>query len=88
MKTKTRRQEFLFILPLLTRKGVDRSSALYRANAPFKLVHVDIKDICFCSKSTVSLKLCLLAVDLLTSKTLVYLMKSRNLLSMKLKLFY
>ena len=42
----------------------------------------------FFSKSAVYPKYCLLAVDLFTSKVCVYTMKSRNLLSKKLELFY
>ena len=47
IKTKIRRQEFLFILPLLNRKNIDRSSALYSVKAPFELVHAHMTDICF-----------------------------------------
>ena len=54
------------------RKDIDRSSALYSIKAPFKLVHADIADVRFFSKSAVDPKYCLLAVDLFTSKTYVY----------------
>ena len=70
------------------RKDIDRSSALYSIKAPFELVHADVADIRFFSKSAVDPKYCLLAVDLFTSKTYVYPMKSRNLLAKKLELFY
>ena len=63
------------------RKDIDRSSALYSIKAPFELVHADVADIRFFSKSAVDPKYCLLAVDLFTSKTYVYPMKSRNLLA-------
>ena len=61
------------------RKDIDRSSTLYRINAPFELVHAYLADIRFFSKSAVDPKYCLLDVDLFTSKEYVYSMKSRNL---------
>ena len=67
---------------------MDRLSALYSIKTPFELVHADVADIRFFSKSAVDPKYFLLAVDLSTSKTSVYPMKSRNLLSRKLGLFY
>ena len=63
------------------RKDIDPSSALKSIKAPFELVHADVTDIRFFSKSAVDPKYCLLAVDLFASKTYVYLMKSRNLLA-------
>ena len=63
--TKTR---ISFYVPFVEqRKDIDRSSALYSIKAPFELVHADIADIRFFSKSAVDLKYCLLAVDLFTS---------------------
>ena len=57
-----------FYVPFVEqRKDIDRSSALYSIKAPFELVHADIADICFFSKSAVDLKYSLLAVDLFTS---------------------
>ena len=70
------------------RKDIDWPSALYNIKAPFELVHVDVADIRFFSKSTVDPKYCLLALDLFTCKMYVYPMKSRNLLARKLELFY
>ena len=61
------------------KKDIDRLSVLYSIKAPFKLMHADIADIRFFSKSAVDLKYCLLAVDLFTSKTYTYPMKSRHL---------
>ena len=57
------------------RKDIDRSSALYSIKAPFELMHADIADIRFFSKSAVDQKYCLLAVDLFTSKTYTCPMK-------------
>ena len=53
---------------------------------PFELVHADIADNRFFSKSTVDPKYCLLAVDLFTSKVYVYIIKGKNLLSKKSEL--
>ena len=70
------------------RKDIDRSSALYSIKTSFELVNADVADIRFFSKSAVDPKYCLLAVDLFTSKTYIYPMKSRNILARKLDLFY
>ena len=53
---------------------------------PFELVHADIADIRFFTKSAVDPKNCLLAVYLFTSKVYVYIIKSKNLLSKKSEL--
>ena len=74
--------------PFVEKKGdIDRST-LYSVEKPFKRVHADIADLRFFAKSTVDPKYALLAVDLFTSKTYVYPMKSRKLLARKLRLFY
>ena len=70
------------------RKDIDRSSALYSIKAPFELRHADIADIRFFSKLAVDQKYCLLAVDLFSSKTYTYPMKSRHLFAQKMRLFY
>ena len=79
-------------IPLKTlfveKKGdIDRST-LYSVEKPFKRVHADIADLRFFAKSAADPKYALLAVDLFTSKTYVYPMKSRKLLARKLRLFY
>ena len=89
MKTKVRRQEFLSILPLLSRKktSIDCLPCIV-SKRPLRL-YMKAWQIFVCfSKSAVDPKYCLLAVDLSTSKTFVYPIKSRNLLSTKLELFY
>ena len=53
-----------------------------------ELLYANIADTRFLAKSAVDPKYCLLLVDLFTSKIYVYLMKNRNLLAKKLKLFY
>ena len=75
-------------IPFVEKKGdIDRST-LYSVEKPFKRVHADIADLRFFAKSAVDPKYALLAVDLFTSKTYVYPMKSRKLLARKLRLFY
>ena len=61
------------------RKSIDLST-LYSIKAPFEILHANIADIRFFSKSAVDPKYCLLIVDLFTSKIYTYPMKSRNLL--------
>ena len=74
--------------PFFEKKGdIDRST-LYSIGRPFQRVRADIADLRFFAKSAVDPKYALLAVDLFTSKTYVYPMKSRKLLARKLKLFY
>ena len=70
------------------RKDIDRSSALYSIKVSFELVHADVADIRFFSRSAVDPKYCLLAVDLFTSKVFVYTIKNRSFLAKKLELFY
>ena len=65
------------------RKDIDRTSGLYSIKAPFEVMHADTADIRFFSKLAVDPKNCLLAVNLFTSKTHIYPMKSRHLLAQK-----
>ena len=51
------------------RKDIDKWSALYSIKAPFELLHADIANTRFFSKSAAHQKYCLVAVDLFTSKT-------------------
>ena len=69
------------------RKDIDRSFAVYSIKTPFELLHADIADINFFSKSAVDPKYCLVVVDLFMLKTYTYPMKSRHLLAQK-NLFY
>ena len=74
--------------PFVEKKGdIDRST-LYSVGKPFKKTHADIADLKFFAKSAVDPKYALLVVDLFTSKTYVYPMRTRKLLAKKLKLFY
>ena len=61
---------------------------LYSFHKPFKMLHADIADIRFLTKSAADPKYFLLLVDLFTSKIFVYPMKNRSLLAKKLGLFY
>ena len=66
--------------PFFEKKGdIDRSTLL---------INADIADLRFFAKSAVDPKYALLVVDLFTSKTYVYPMRTRKLLAKKLKLFY
>ena len=59
-----------FYMPFVKqRKDIDKWSALYSIKAPFELLHADIANIRFFSKSAAHQKYCLVAVDLFTSKT-------------------
>ena len=69
------------------RTNIDHST-LYSFNKPFEILHVDIADLRFLSKSAADPKYCLLLVDLFTSKINVYPMKNRSLLAKKLELIY
>ena len=60
-----------------SKKDIDKST-LYSINGPFQLLHADIADISFFSKSAVDPKYCLLFVDLFTQKIYTYPMKKRN----------
>ena len=85
--TKTR---IPFYAPFVEqKKDVDQSSALLNIKGPFEIVHPDVADIRFFSRSAVDPKYCLLAMayNLFISKMFVYPMKSKSLLSRKLELF-
>ena len=79
-------------MPLITpfvnkRSNIDHL-ILYSISKPFDLLHADIADLRFLTKSDVDPKYCLLVVDLFTSKNYVYPMKNRSPLAKKLKSFY
>ena len=57
-------------------------------NGPFQLLHADIADIRFFSKSAADPHYCLLLVDLFTQKIYTLPMKKRNLLKKKMQTFY
>ena len=69
------------------RSDIDRST-LYSFDGPFQLLQADIAYISFLAKSAGDPKLCLLFVDLFTSKIYTFPMKTRNLLAKKMEQFY
>ena len=69
------------------KRNIDKST-LYSFNGPFQLLHADIADIRFFSKSAVDPKYCLLFVDLFTQKIYTYPMRKRNILKKKMEEFY
>ena len=76
------------VRPFVNKRSNIDHSTLYSISKPFELLHADIADIRFLSKSAVDPEYCLLIVDLFTSKIDVYPIKNRSLLAKKLKLFY
>ena len=59
---------------------------LFSSHRPFEALQADIVYISFLARSAVDPKFCLL--DLFTSKIYAYPMKTRNLLTKKMELFY
>ena len=88
-KAKILKSLFPFTQPLLNRERtlIGRLSCTI-SKLPSNLMHADIADIRSFFKLAVDPKYCLLAVDLFTSKTYTYLMKSTLLLEQKMELFY
>ena len=76
-----------FVPFIENKKDIDNST-LYSFNGPFQLLHADIADIRFFSKSATDPHYCLLFVDLFTQKIYTFPMKKRNLLKNKMKMFY
>ena len=69
------------------KRNIDKST-LYSFNGPFQLLHADIADIRFFSKSALDPKYCLLFVDLFTQRIYTYPMRKRNILKKKMEEFY
>lgn len=82
------RSRKLLLLHMFFVKDIDRSSTLYSFKGHFELMHINIADIKFLTKSAVNPKYCLLFVDLFILKICTYPMKSRSLLRKKIELFY
>ena len=82
------KEEIPTFLPFVENKKDVDNSTLYSFNGPFQLLHADIADIRFFSKSAADPHYCLLFVDLFTQKIYMYPMKKRNLLKKKMELFY
>ena len=77
----------IFMPFIENKRNIDKST-LYSFNGPFQLLHADIADIRFFSKSAADPKYCLLFVDLFTQKIYTYPMKKRNILKKKMEEFY
>ena len=75
-------------LPFIEKKRDIDSSTLYSFNGPFQLLHADIADIRFFSKSAADPHYYLLFVDLFMQKTYTIPMTKRNLLKKNIALFY
>ena len=65
-----------------------RGDMLHTIDGPMQLVHTDIADLNFFSKSVVAPKYCLLCLDMFTSKTYTYGMKKKAGCQTNSKNFY
>ena len=84
MKTKV-----VINTPLVQERAVtQRGEMLHTIDDPMQLVHADVANLNFFSKSAVAPKYCLLCVDLYTSKVYTYGMKKKSQLADKLEKFY
>ena len=63
-------------------------SALYSFNAPFRLIHADVRNLEFLGKNASFPQYVLVLVDLFSSKICTYPMKSRKQIRQKLEQFY
>ena len=82
------KEEIPTFVPFIENKRDIDNSTLYSFNGPFQLLHADIADIRFFSKSAVDPHCCLLFVDLFTQNIYTFPMKKRNLLKKKMQIFY
>ena len=78
------KEEIPTFVPFVENKKDIDNSTLYSFNGPFQLLHADIADVRFFSKSAADPHYCLLFVDLFTQKIYTYPMKKRNLKKMEL----
>ena len=69
------------------KREIDRST-LYSFDAPFRLFHVDVRNLEFLGKNTSFPQYVLVLVDLFSSKIYTYPMKSRKQIRQKLEQFY
>ena len=82
------KEEIPIFVPFIENKRDIDNSTLYSFNGLFQLLHADIADIRFFSKSAADPHYCLLFVDLFTQKIYTFPMKKRNLLKKKMQTFY
>ena len=71
----------------IEKREKDRST-LYSFDGPFQLLHADVGKLEFLGKNAKIPKYVLVFVDLYSSKTYVYPMRSRKQIQQKMKLFY
>ena len=84
MKTK-----IVINTPFVQERAVtQRGEMLHTIDGPMQLVHADVADLNFFSKSVVAPKYCLLCIDLFTSKVYTYGRKKKSQLVDKLEKFY
>ena len=69
------------------RSSTRREDMLHTIDGPMQLVHADVTDLNFFSKSAVAPKYCLLCVNMFTSKTSIYSMKRKSQMAEKLEKF-
>ena len=75
--------------PFVQKRAVtQRGEMLHTIDGPMQVVHEDVTDLNFFSKSVVAPKYCLLSVDLFTSKVYTYGMKKKSQLADKVETFY
>ena len=65
-----------------------RGDMLKTIDGQIQLIHADVADLNFFSKTAVAPRYCFLCIDLFTSKTYTYGMKSKSQLADKLEKFY
>ena len=88
-KVKKLKTKVVINTPFVQEKWVtQRGDMLYTIDGPMQLIHVDLADLNFFSKSAVAPKYCLLCVDLFTSKVHTYGMKKKRQLADKPEKFY
>ena len=81
------KEEIPTFAPFIENKKDIDNSTLYSFNGPFQLLHADVADIMFFSKSAVDPHYCLLFVDLFTQKVYTFPMKKKKLVKKKGKFF-
>ena len=75
--------------PFIKEKFVtQRGDMLHTIDGPMQLIHADVADQNFFSKSAIASKYCLLCLDLFSSKVSAYGMKKKSQLAEKLVKFY
>ena len=88
-KIKELKTKVVINTPFVQERAVtQRGEMLHTIDGPMQLVHTDVADLNFFSKSVVAPKYCLLCIDLFTSKVYTHGMKKKSQLADKLEKFY